>query len=121
LNIQKDDYVVIERQTQNNTVAMELMYALTSLALFFTDNIIIFDPKLKFTAINEEYNTKNLQHKKKSVSMASSFLADYPQALEIFNRLEKKDDVSDALNQGLIQLALMKKIDMCELKNKFHH
>ena len=53
--------VVIEKQVPTNTIAMCLMYAIYTKALQYcdVDNIVVFDPKVKFTSINEEYNTKN--------------------------------------------------------------
>ena len=51
--------VIIERQVNVNTMAMELMYSLVSSIYPYTRNIIIFDPKLKFTTLSLKYDTKN--------------------------------------------------------------
>ena len=103
------DYVVIERQVNNNTMAMELMYAITMKALTITENVCIFDPKLKFTFYKEEYTTKNKQHKKRSVEKAREYLtATHNDLLSLFETHEKLDDISDAINQGLTYAAMSK-------------
>lgn len=95
--------VIIERQVPTNTKAMELMYAITSIALTYTPDVVIFDPKCKFTRIGLPYVTKNKHHKKQSIVMAGRLLKrwfgdDYESA---FNKHPKKDDIADALNQCL--------------------
>ena len=49
--------VIIERQVPTNLVAMCLMYTVVSFFNNYTDRIILFDPKLKFTKINQVYTT----------------------------------------------------------------
>jgi Holliday junction resolvasome RuvABC endonuclease subunit len=93
--------VIIERQVNLNTLAMELMYALTSIMLYYTEDIIIFDPKLKFTKIRESYNTRNKEHKKKSIAYAKNILTHINHSNEI-DEFEKQDDVSDAITQLII-------------------
>jgi hypothetical protein len=99
--------IVIERQVPTNIVAMEIMYGLITASLQFSENVIIFDPKLKFTTFNINYTTKNKTHKKKSVSFVQDFLKKYSEKLVKFNSFPKKDDISDAIFQGLAQLYIM--------------
>ena len=104
------DYIVIERQVNNNTMAMELMYAITMKALTITENIFIFDPKLKFTFYNEEYTTKNKLHKKRSVEKAREYInTNYENMVETFESHDKLDDISDAINQGLTYIDMLRK------------
>ena len=58
---------IIERQVPGNHVACELMYAVTAILYQHTENIVIFDPKLKFTQIGQVYDTSNKKHKKQSI------------------------------------------------------
>jgi hypothetical protein len=118
LSLTKDTVVVIERQTPNNTVAMEIMYGLIALVLQYTAQVVVFDPKLKFTTFRVEYNTRNAAHKKKSIALMTEFLKGYPDLLEIFSKCPKKDDISDALFQGLAQLKLMEKINLEDFTQK---
>lgn len=99
------DYVIIERQVTSNVCAMELMYAATSQALNHTDNVVIFDPKLKFTKLNIEYDTKNKAHKRLSASFAKHLLTNkYPDKIGLLDESKKKDDMSDAINQAFVWL-----------------
>ena len=66
---------VIERQVSGNEIAMELMYALVSLIYPYTQRICIFDPKRKFTSINQEYVSARKQHKKLSIANMNAILA----------------------------------------------
>lgn len=101
-NIQK---VIIERQVNNNTMAMELMYLITSAVYHFCKNIIIFDPKLKFTKLGLTYNTKNKAHKKLSIKIVKNFITKYhPQLLNTFNENAKQDDISDAILMILVHV-----------------
>lgn len=105
LNHVSIDYVIIERQVTTNVCAMELMYAATSQALNHTDNVIIFDPKLKFTKLNVEYDTKNKAHKRLSASFAKQLLTNkYPDKIGLLDESKKKDDMSDAINQAFVWL-----------------
>ena len=97
------DAVVIERQFNNNTKAMELMGVYAGIAQFYTDKIKIFDPKLKFTKIHETYITDSKAHKKQSIKYAERVLYSYYKThLEPFYECDKRDDYSDAINQGLV-------------------
>ena len=90
--------VIIERQVNVNTMAMELMYCLVSAIYIHTQNIIIFDPKLKFTTLSLKYDIKNKQHKKLSIHIVSNYLEhNHPLLIEKFNSYNKKDDISDSL------------------------
>lgn len=103
------DYIIIEKQVQTNTIAMELMYSIYSFALTIcnSSNIFIFDPKLKFTSINVSYETKNKQHKRQSIKYARNLLSKkYPDKVVAFDKYDKKDDISDSLNQGIIFLIM---------------
>jgi len=114
--------VIIERQVNHNTIAMELMYSIATAASmkFGAENVIIFAPNKKFTFIKEDYITKNLQHKRKSKQLAESFLKNnYSEMYEEFKKFDKKDDISDALNQALVYIVENKlvKEDMLTLRN----
>ena len=90
--------VIIERQVNYNTMAMELMYLLTSAVYFFCQNIIIYDPKLKFSTLSLKYDVKNKQHKKLSINIVQSYLKRFHEnLLEEFIKYDKKDDISDSL------------------------
>lgn len=102
--------VIIERQVQTNTIAMELMYAIVSLCITKVDmeNIIIYDPKKKFTDLNLSYSTKNKEHKKLSVNVCEKYINElYPDKINEFNEYSKKDDISDSI---LMNLLVNKKI-----------
>ena len=109
------DYVIIERQVVTNTKAMELMYAITMAAHCYTDNsndVIIFDPKLKFTLLKLEYNTQNKYHKKQSIAMCRTMLCEVAeQKVEDFDKFEKKDDVADSFNQAFEWMCTKNMID----------
>ena len=95
--------VIIERQVNTNTRAMELMYLLTATIYNYCSNIIIFDPKLKFTKTGLIYNTKNKAHKKLSIKVIETYLINnYPSLLQRFQQYDKKDDISDAVFMLLI-------------------
>lgn len=99
-------YIIIEKQVPTNIKAMELMYSIYSLALNIVpnrDNIIIFDPKMKFTSIGEKYVTRNKQHKRQSITYARTFIDNVmPNKLKDFEKHNKKDDIADSLNQALV-------------------
>lgn len=104
----KFDYVIIERQVNRNTMAMELMYAcaMCCKTLLGVD-FINFDPKDKFTKLGIEYSTANKQHKKQSINMAQTLIKQLWQDLEAkFNTHNKKDDMADALNQCLVWMLI---------------
>ena len=97
------DFVIIERQVSRNTMAMELMYATTSIAMFHCTDIIIFDPKNKFNKLNIEYSTESKKHKKQSTLYARNLISKkYNNLLASFDSYDKKDDISDSLNQCFV-------------------
>lgn len=119
------DYVIIERQVNINTEAMELMYAIASAAMSrVSDNCVtIFDPALKFTHYHLKYNTKGKAHKRLSIQIANEFLEKYyPELIDEFSTYEKKDDISDSLNQAIVWLRKNNMINVsdpdisCDLK-----
>lgn len=97
------DFVIIERQVSRNTMAMELMYATTAIAMFHCSDIIIFDPKNKFNKLDIEYSTESKKHKKQSTNYARNLIMKkYEDLLPTFDSYEKKDDISDSLNQAFV-------------------
>ena len=102
--------VIVERQVNQNTMAMELMYAITMALKIMNKpttnqqtDIVIFDPKDKFLKLDLEYSTKNKAHKKQSIRYAKNILElTHPELLNMFNVHDKKDDISDSLNQALV-------------------
>ena len=53
---------------------MSLMYSIISIALFYTKNIILFNPTDKFTLPKIKYSTKNKAHKKLVVDIAYNLI-----------------------------------------------
>ena len=100
--------IVIERQVSRNTMAMGLMYATTALAMEITDEVVIFDPKSKFNKVGVTYVTERKQHKKQSIRYAGNVLRKWwRDGMGLFESMRKKDDVSDAIIQGLVWLMEM--------------
>ena len=96
-------YVVIERQVPRNTVAMNLMYGINAYAQIYTDNIFIFDPKMKFTKLGVSYNTQNKAHKILSIDMAKKIMNSiFPNYSKEIDTYEKQDDIADSFNQGMV-------------------
>ena len=95
---------IVERQVSFNNVAMELMYAVTGILYSYTSDIYIFDPKMKFTHIGQQYNTKNKNHKKQSIENMKTVLThiDKPLLSKTLDEAEKKDDIADSFNQFVI-------------------
>ena len=108
----KDTYtdfktVIIERQVNRNTMAMELMYALVMGLRIINPvaDIIIFDPKDKFLKLGLEYSTQSKSHKKQSTRYAKTLIHTFWSCHDqYFDDFDKKDDVSDAINQALVWL-----------------
>lgn len=100
--------IIIEKQVPTNVKAMELMYAIYGMAtilLCTTDPnvLVIYDPKLKFTTLHVPYNTKNKAHKRQSIAYATKlFDTVFKEGKQKFAKHQKKDDISDALNQAII-------------------
>ena len=96
-------YVVIERQVPRNTVAMNLMYGINAYAQIYTDNIFIFDPKMKFTKLGVSYNKQNKAHKILSIDMAKKIMNSiFPNYSKEIDTYEKQDDIADSFNQGMV-------------------
>ena len=128
------DEIIIERQVPKNTIAMELMYAIDNCALMkyilwheverkeAVKHVHIFDPKIKFTFYKEPYDTKFKAHKKKSIKFAENFLSQHEdkKLLTSFKVFSKKDDISDAINQGLTWFISNKKYAWRELMLEIH-
>ena len=107
--------IIIEKQVPNNTIAMELMYSIYTKALQYCEHkdVIIFDPKLKFSSINEPYDTKNKKHKKQSIMYAGNLIKNsYPSMLEQFNSHPKKDDIADAFNMLIIDMITKNEVNI---------
>ena len=105
--------VIIEKQVNKNTVAMELMYLFVSAVYFYCKKVILYQPVKKFTTLAIKYSTKNKEHKKLVVDIVQNYLEKYnPEAYEEFKGYRKKDDISDAI---LMMLTYMYKTDKEEL------
>ena len=110
--------VIIERQVNVNTMAMELMYSLVSSVYPYTRDIIIFDPKLKFTTLSLKYDTKSKQHKKLSVYIVYSYLHHkYPEHVNKFMSYTKRDDISDAVLMLLVYVYKSNKQELAIIRN----
>ena len=97
--------IIVERQVQTNTMAMEIMYCIISLCItkIPLDNLIIYDPKKKFTDLHLKYTTKNKAHKKLSIAVCSETLERlYPTLVDSFNKHKKKDDIADSVLMNLL-------------------
>ena len=97
-------FAIVERQVGMNKVAMELMYAVTAILYNYTTDITMFDPKMKFTHIGQQYDTRNKNHKKQSIANMRTVLThiDMPDLLATLDKAEKKDDIADSFNQFII-------------------
>jgi Holliday junction resolvasome RuvABC endonuclease subunit len=101
--------LIVERQVHENTQAMCLMYSIVTAGVGMGADVIIFDPKLKFTALKIPFCVKNKMHKKLSIEMAQSLLSHIaPDLLPEFGKFTKKDDIADSLIQLYVHLAVNK-------------
>lgn len=99
--------IIIERQVPNNLIAMELMYSICSIFSNYTSNIIIFDPKLKFTKLSQIYETKNKHHKLQSINNMRKIMdmienPSFVNMRSLLSDVKKRDDMADSFNQLLI-------------------
>ena len=95
--------VIVERQVQTNTVAMELVHTIVGICVAWIPKIIIFDPKKKFTMMHVKYSTKNKAHKKLAVSMCREALEKlYPDLVTDFDQHDKQDDIADSILMNLL-------------------
>jgi hypothetical protein len=112
------EYVVIERQVPSALENMCMMYAIDALAHSIfglaTDEVVIFDPKLKFTRLGLPCSNDYRTHKDDSVNICRAIFkgsSNTSALLDAFNVYDKKDDVADSFNQAFNWLIEMKKID----------
>ena len=90
--------VIIEKQVPKNIVAWELMCLFVSAAYIYTKNIVLYNPKRKFTSLSVDYTTKHKAHKKLAIDLVKNYLAKYkPEDYYFFETFTKQDDISDAL------------------------
>lgn len=111
------DIIIIERQVNINTEAMELMYSLATIAVSMVgiENVVLFAPKLKFDHFHLKYTTANKAHKKLSISMISDFLsAFYPDNYDEMKTYNKKDDIADSMLQAIVWLRINNKVNLIE-------
>lgn len=97
--------IVIEKQVNSNTIAMELMYLLTTLCSekVGIENTIIYDPKKKFTDLKINYDTRNKAHKKLSIELISKWLNENDKNnYEKLQNYSKKDDICDCIWMNLM-------------------
>lgn len=123
-NLQNLELAVVERQVPTNHVACELMYAVVAILYQHTSNVIIFDPKLKFSHIGQTYDTKNKKHKKQSIENMRRMLLtneseSFTSLLDVLSAAEKKDDIADSFNQLIIEMSILGiiKRDLREIYN----
>ena len=59
---------------------------------------------MKFTSIGLNYDTKNKNHKKKSIELAKKLLSklNNDELMERFLSNSKQDDIADAINQAIV-------------------
>ena len=99
------DHIIIERQVSKNVMAMELMYAISAISLFYCNSIIIFDPKDKFNKLDISYSTISKKHKQQSITYARNLIKNkFNDMLIKFDDYKKQDDISDSLNQCFVWL-----------------
>jgi hypothetical protein len=94
---------VIEKQARFNQVCNNLLYGICTIASEFGWEIFLFPPVMKFTAINQPFNTTKKAHKQLSIKNCVKFLTEYfPEKLDELNQYVKQDDIADAMNQAII-------------------
>lgn len=91
------EQLVIERQSQYNSTAMELEYLITGLSMQYTENITIFNPVNKFTWVGLEYNVKNKAHKKLSINVVTKLIQNNQVVFNYFSKQQKQDDLADSI------------------------
>jgi hypothetical protein len=97
INNSLETKIVIEKQMKTNVNAMNLMYSLLTIALSYTNNVILFNPNQKFKLLNKDFSTVNKAHKKLSIQLTKDLMKEhYSESLSAFDELVKKDDVADA-------------------------
>jgi len=95
--------LVIEKQARFNQVCNNLLYGICSVACEFGWEIFLFPPIMKFTAINQPFDTTKKAHKQLSIKNCEKFLSEYfPDKIEELRQYRKQDDIADAMNQAII-------------------
>jgi hypothetical protein len=95
--------LIIESQLGLNVRAIELQYALTSVALLLGIEVQLQHALTKFRVFEEICDTRGKAHKKLSVKMASDWLDEIKTSVRVvseipFEDYTKQDDVADAIN-----------------------
>lgn len=119
---------VIERQVSLNQSAMQMMYSIATVLYMHTDNVAIFDPKRKFNAIGQQYDTAAKKHKKQSVANMRRMITyldknGNPCAEGLTQALTdatKGDDIADSFNQLIIQLQDWHKLTPIDLREIYN-
>jgi hypothetical protein len=89
--------IVIEKQVRANTIAINLMYSLITIALNYTNDILLFVPNQKFILLTQSYTTVKKAHKTLAIQLTRDLLSKfYPDELTEFNKFKKKDDFVDS-------------------------
>jgi hypothetical protein len=87
--------IVIEKQVRANTIAINLMYSLITIALNYTSDILLFGTNQKIILLQQSYTTVKKAHKTLAIQHTRDLLSkNYPDKLAEFNKLKKKDDIA---------------------------
>jgi Holliday junction resolvasome RuvABC endonuclease subunit len=106
--------IVVEKQIIRNVIAMCIQSCIITYALVNSIDVFTFDPKNKFTFTGDNYNSKNKEHKKLVVKYTINLLTKlYPDKLDYFNSIPKKDDISDSIIMNFMSYP---KTDLKQLK-----
>lgn len=106
--------IVVEKQIIRNVVAMCIQSCIISFGIMNSIEVFTFDPKNKFTFTGDNYNSKNKEHKKIVVKYTTNLLTKlYPDKLEYFNSIPKRDDISDSI---IMNFMIHPKTDLKQLK-----
>lgn len=96
-------HIIIERQVTTNVVAMCLMYTIATFGIDNDIDIVIFDPKQKFSILGVQYTSIKKEHKIQSIMYARNLIHNqFHDKLSKFTSYLKQDDISDAINQGIL-------------------
>ena len=102
LNTLKPTTIIVEKQYTSNVKAMSIMYAIVMYSIASKIDIKLIDPKMKFKYWGIPINTHNRQHKLESIKRCARYLEEINSSESTdYIRLKKKDDVADAINQGV--------------------
>lgn len=107
--------IVVEKQVNSNVVAMCIQSCIITYALINEIDIIIFDPKNKFTFTGQTYNSTKKEHKKLAIKYTLNLLQAYHKdKLALFEQYKKQDDISDSI---LMNFMVYPNTDLDKLKN----